>query len=77
MRDYLWDVAFSGYVICFEFKPQIALKALDDVPLNNSILFKRVINDTQFFVIDNELYTAPLKGTVLRGVTRDQFISRD
>jgi branched-chain amino acid aminotransferase len=28
----------------------------------------------QFFVINNELYTAPLKGTVLRGVTRESVI---
>ena len=28
----------------------------------------------QFFVIDHELYTAPLKGTVLRGVTRESVI---
>jgi len=25
----------------------------------------------QFFVIDDEIYTAPLKGTILKGVTRD------
>ncbi|MHA1244012.1 MAG: branched-chain amino acid aminotransferase [Candidatus Heimdallarchaeota archaeon] len=29
----------------------------------------------QFFVIDDEIYTAPLKGTILKGVTRDSVIT--